>query len=131
MAERRRPRWLALATLLTGVVAFVWLSLEENSLWSVLVLGGACTALSLLHAHYAYALGTRFQRAVRTALIGGLLGGGTALAALCLMFLKTATHAHIVPDYSLEQMLGMAMRVPVWTAAGILLGAAVTLSRQR
>jgi hypothetical protein len=127
MAERRRPRWLALATLLTGVVAFVWLSLEENSLWSVLTLGGACAALGLLHVHYAYALWTRFRRAVRAALIGGLLGGGTALAALCLMFLKTAMHAHIVPDYTLEQMLGMAMRAPAWTAAGILLGAAVTL----
>lgn len=129
MVERRRPRWLALATLLTGAVAFVWLSLEENSLWSVLALGGACAALSLLHAHYGRALWTRFRRPVRAALIGGLLGGGTAFIALCLMFLKTAAHAHIVPDYSLEQMLGMAMRIPVWTAAGILLGTAVTLSQ--
>jgi hypothetical protein len=129
MAERRRPRWLALATLLTGMVVFVWLSLEENSLWSALALGSACTALSLLHAHHAYALWARLRRIVRAALIGGLLGGGTALAALCLMFLKTAAHAHIVPDYSLEQMLGIALRVPVWTAAGVLLGAAVTLFR--
>jgi hypothetical protein len=107
----------------------MWLSLEENSLWSPLALGCACTALSLLHTHYAHALGARFRRAVRAALIGGLLGGGTALASLCLMFLKTATHAHIVPDYSLDQMLGMALRAPIWAAAGILIGAAVTLSR--
>lgn len=131
MPERRRPRWLALATLLTGAVAFVWLSLEENSLRSVLSLGGIGAALSALHLQYAYALWTRFRRPLRAALIGGFIGGGTIIGAVCLMFLKTATHAHIVPDYSLEQMLGMAARLPVWTAAGILLGTAFSLMRPR
>ncbi len=129
VSERERPRWLALLTLLTGVAAFVWLSLEENSLWSVLSLGGAAAVLSVLHMHYAYALWTRFRRGLDAALIGGLIGGGTVSTAACLMFLKTAAHAHIVPDYSLEQMLGMLARLPTWTAAGILLGAAFSLLR--
>ncbi|MFN7209084.1 MAG: hypothetical protein ACK4P1_01665 [Aggregatilineales bacterium] len=131
MSERRRPRWLAPATLLTGVVAFIWLMTEENSLWSVLSLGGAGAALGALHAQHAYALWSRFRRGLRAALIGGFIGGGTILAAVGLMFLKTATHAHLVGDYTLEQMLGMAARLPVWAAAGILLGTAISLFESR
>lgn len=131
MPKRRRPRWLALVTLLTGVVAFVWLMTEENSLWSALSLGGAGAALGALHAQYADALWSRFRRGLRAALIGGFIGGGTILAAVSLMFLKTATHAHLVGDYSLEQMLGMAARLPAWTAAGILLGTAISLFGSR
>ncbi|MCS6871617.1 MAG: hypothetical protein NZ571_09180 [Anaerolineae bacterium] len=131
MTERRRPRWLALVTLLTGVVAFIWLLSEENSLLSVLSLGCMVSALSLLHAHYAYALWTRLGCTLRAALIGGAISSGTIGAAACLMFLKTVIHAHIVPDYSIEQQLGMLMRLPTWTAAGILLGTAFSLVRCR
>jgi ABC-type nitrate/sulfonate/bicarbonate transport system permease component len=120
-----------LLTLMTGISVFVWLSLEENGLWSVLSMGAACALLGALHVHYAHNLWSRLGHSLRFALIGGALGSGTILAATCLMFLKTAAHAHLVPDYSLEQMLSLLARLPTWTAAGILLGAALNLSRSR
>ncbi len=129
--ERRRPRWLALLTLLGGLIAFIWLSLEDNSLLSVLAMGIGTAMLSVTHMLYAYAVLSNLRRRVRYALIGALSGGGAALAAAGLMFLKTAIHAHAVPDYPFASILGMAARTPIWAAAGALLGMAVALIRFR
>ncbi len=127
----KRPRWLALMTLLGGLIVFVWLSLEDNGILSVAVMGVCLALLGVTHMLYAYSVLGRLRRAVRYALIGALSGSGAALAAAGLMFLKTAIHAHAVPDYPLATILGMAARTPIWAAAGVLLGAAAALIRLR
>lgn len=127
----KHPRWLALLTLLSGLITFVWLSLEENGILSVTVMGVCLALLSVTHMLYTYAVFGGLRRGVRYALIGALSGGGAALAAAGLMFLKTAIHAHAVPDYPLATILGMAARTPIWAAAGALLGASAALIRFR
>ncbi|MCE7948444.1 MAG: hypothetical protein DYG88_13555 [Chloroflexi bacterium CFX4] len=128
---RKHPRWLALLTLLSGLVAFGWLSLEENGILSVTAMGVCLALLGVAHMLYAYPVLGRLRHAVRYALIGALSGGGAAFAAAGLMFLKTVIHAHAVPDYPLSTILSMAERTPIWAAAGVLLGVAAALIRSR
>jgi hypothetical protein len=59
----------------------------------------------------------------------GLAGVCGALASVLLMFLKTAWHSHIFPDYPLPMMAAMAARAPAWAAAGAALALALVLWR--
>jgi len=125
-----RPRWLSPLSLLYGVILFIWLTPEDNSVITVTVLGvvGAC----VLAANFVTRSGGRKlpRWAARLALLlgGAGLGAGANAFTVALMFLKTSLHAHISPDYSPALLIAMLQRLPPWTLAGLLLGAALLLA---
>lgn len=65
------------------------------------------------------------------AMIGAIVGLGTAFAAGLLMLVKTGWHAHIFPDYPLGMILDTLRRAPAWAAAGGLFGLGVGFLRFR
>lgn len=121
----RSFRWLIIVW--AGIV-FLWISLEDNHALPVAILG---TGSVLLFA--AYRLLTRLggrtiagaAALVGIPLLGGLVGMASAVGTAALMFLKTAIHAHIFPDYPAAQIIAMLERVPAWAAAGGLVGCGI------
>lgn len=120
-----RSRLLALAY---GLVVFVWLGLEDSALLPVVLLGTGLAALVVVLWVMARVGGrTLSLRGVLVGLVwvGALIGGGASVAITLLMFFKTARHAHVLPDYPVQQMLDMLARTPIWMVAGGLAGLAV------
>jgi hypothetical protein len=54
--------------------------------------------------------------------MGGMVGAGSAALTATFMFLKTAIHSHLYPDYPIGIMLAMLERIPAWGIVGVLLG---------
>ena len=59
----------------------------------------------------------------------GLVGAASAPLIAMLMLFKTASHAHLSPDYPLPILLGTLARLPAWSAAGALGGLGLGLLR--
>jgi hypothetical protein len=117
----RNFRWLVI---LWGGALFFWISLEDRSSLHVAVLG-AGSALILAIVQIAHRFGGRTLSTrtlwVTAPLLGALIGAGGAVATALLMFLKTAIHAHVFPDFPPMQIIAMLERAPAWAGAGILI----------
>lgn len=118
-------RWLAPLTILYGVVIFIWTTPEEQSAVFVALLGAVGGLLFVLHARnrwtwIARRAGHGWWRIVREIVIlPAAVGALGAVWAAVLMFMKTALHNHLVPEYPLPVILSMAARAPVWAVAAI------------
>lgn len=121
-------RWLVIGY---GLAAFLWLGREDTAAWPVAALGLAGGTLLTVwglwpYRHLSLAPGALLAAA---GLAGALAGVCGALASVLLMFVKTAWHSHIFPDYPLPMMAAMAARAPAWAAAGAALALALALWR--
>lgn len=115
-------RWLSIGV---GVAAFSWMSVEDTSTLPVATLG---VLIALCGVSLWLLNQPDWQpSALVLCLTGGLIGALGALVTVVLMFLKTAWHSHITPDYPPLMMLAMLERAPVWALAGLCLGGAVAL----
>jgi hypothetical protein len=108
-----------------GIIVFLWMTPEDNNVLSVTVLGVVGTIIAA--AHFAFRFSGRQVPHLAIIPFGGMIGGGAAVVTAFLMFLKSAAHAHIFPDYPPLLILGMLERVPAWTLAGALVGLAAAL----
>ncbi|MGB1285190.1 MAG: hypothetical protein ACPG7F_01555 [Aggregatilineales bacterium] len=116
---------LRLLSITYGLMLLVWLSTEDNSTLTVALLGTGLAILSVLLwllQHYGGQVFSGRILTVGAIFIGAITGAGAVLATVLLMFLKTAWHSHIFPDYPAQMMLDMLTRLPVWALAGGLLG---------
>ena len=122
----KTPRWLFAITLVYGVMTFLWLSSEDTG-WSVVLFGAG---LSILFALYA---GIRFKGRTVPAWqrTGGLTGAGSAAATILLMLLKIFLHDDPYLAYPVPLMVGIAARLPIWAAAGALVGLALAIQNYR
>ena len=120
--------YLRTATLLWGVYALVWLSLEGNVVADGLLAGWGLALLALWAA--ARRWGGRSVSAGHVAALGAAAGlaWGAALgpAVLLLIAVKTGLHAH-GPEYSAAQLAAVVGQWPLWIGAGALAGAGVGL----
>jgi hypothetical protein len=126
------PRWLSLATLGYGIAAFIWLT-PEDTLWVAVVLGLLGALLAALHLVYRKFGGRRLSERMRflgMIALGAGIGGGTACVTAGLLFLKSAIHAHLFPDYPLTYLLAVLARAPTWALAGGLIGLAAAILLQ-
>ncbi len=118
----RRSRLLALGY---GMIVFVWITLEDNAVWPVSVLGLEL-GLLIMYLTIADKMGGQTFPVRWLPLVGAVSGALTGLAAgigiTGLMFFKNAVHAHIFPDFPPGLMLAMLQRTPTWTAVGALAG---------
>ncbi len=118
LPSRRRLRPFAAAW---GAAAFLWLGPESDAVWPPALLGlGLAALLALRWTADMTAAAPWFAPAA--ALLGGLIGLGTAPAAALLMLFKNALHAHLFPDYPPALILALLARVPAWALAGALAG---------
>lgn len=126
----RAPLWLRLCLTAACIVAFFWLSVEDNHVWPVVLLGSSLTLLGSLQwalSRYGGHTVTSGRGFLGLALFGGIVGAGSSLMTTLLMFFKTAWHSHLYPDYPVPMMTAMLSRMPVWGLAGVLLGLSLAL----
>lgn len=122
---------LRLITIVYGMVAFFWLSVEDNNTWVVTLFGLALAVLlttrtvfqhfsgKIIGSHYIFP---------GFFLVGMLMGLGTSIATIGLMFIKNALHSHLFPDYPLAHMLAILERAPIWGLAGGFLGLSLSFA---
>ena len=123
----RSTRLIALAA---GLITLVWLSLEDQHIGPVLLLGTALavliTSLTTFDKLGGRVIPGRYVPAAG-ALIGAVIGLGASVSTALLMFFKNALHAHVFPDYPPGMILAMLQRGPLWLAAGALAGLGLAL----
>jgi hypothetical protein len=117
-----RARFLLLGY---GLVLFVWMSLEDNGMLTVSLLGAGLATALILYQNFERIGGKELSMRFFFGLTIGLcalIGAVSPLATILLMFFKTAWHGHGFPDYPPELMRDMFFRLPAWALAGGLLG---------
>lgn len=115
-----------LAALIYGALLLGWLSLEDNGVLSVALLGTGLAAWLTYFGVWRFFPQHRLSAPSMIAM--GFVGGaGGALGTTALMFFKTAWHGHLFPDYPFGMMIAMLQRVPVWGGAGAMVGLALWL----
>ena len=116
----RGLKWL---TIVVGVYAVVWLSLE-GAIGQVILLA---VGLALLGAGYLAQrlVGGRELSVSQWLLFAGALGAMAGLTCgllvLALMAIKTGLHGH-GPEFTVSQIERAVAQVPLWTLSGIIAG---------
>jgi hypothetical protein len=108
-----------------GLLLFVWLTPEDNTVWPVALLGIGLALLSAVWLLKRRLGGSAFSARyvpMGGALLGGIVGLGGALACTGLMFFKNALHAHAFWDFPPAMVVAMLTRTPSWALAGGLVG---------
>ena len=108
-----------------GLLLFVWLTPEDNTVWPVALLGVGLALLSMTWLVRRHLGGSAFSARyvpMGGALLGGTVGLGGALACAGLMFFKNALHAHAFWDFPPAMVVAMLTRAPNWALAGGLVG---------
>ncbi|MAU13073.1 MAG: hypothetical protein CL607_24865 [Anaerolineaceae bacterium] len=114
-----------LFSLMVGGLLFIWLTLEDTQLPPIILLSLLATSLWLLNPllqRFASQAISPVKFILAIALLSALIGAGTVILTTIMMFLKTAWHSHLFPDYPAPMMFAMLQRLPLWTVAGLLLG---------
>jgi len=119
-----------LAWILTGLLGAAWIGFEDRGLAAVTPLAWMISISALLTAR---ARRSRREPILRPADLRWWLLAGAAAGALAgpiealLILLKVGLHAHPVPDFATADVVAVLGRIPIWTAAGALLGASAAL----
>lgn len=118
-----RAVWAAI-----GLSLFIWIGFEDSSTVTVLLLASLLTfAIAISLVGRSRTLNKSISappRGLRHVLAGMLVGGAVGPSAVLLMVIKNGLHGHYPADFSAQQVLGVALRTPVWALAGGLLGLA-------
>ncbi len=121
-------RRLRLMTMGYGLLLFIWLTPEDNTVWPVTLIGLGLALLSviwLIQRRFGGSVFSAKYVPMSGALLGGIIGLGGALAAAGLMFFKNALHAHVFWDFPPGMVVAMLTRAPSWALAGGLAGLAI------
>jgi len=118
MVRFRYRRLSRAAWILTGLLGLAWIGVEDRGLTAVITLAWMIALSSLL---------TVRARRGSWVLQGAAAGVLVAPIAAVLILLKVGLHAHPLPDFSSNQVASLLARMPVWAAAGGILGAGAAL----
>lgn len=111
---------------LYGLALFFWIGQEDTTLAPVLALGAGLPALLMFRYFMRSNLPAR-RAHLTLGMVGLLAGGAVPLVTSLLIALKVALHSHTHPDYAPAVVLDLLSRLPLWAAAGLLLGLALAL----
>lgn len=125
------PRRARLFALTVGIMVFLWLGIEDNSVFPAAVMSLLST-VTMLALWLSRKLGGKTLSARRllsgAALVGALGGLGTSAAGAALMLFKNGVHSHVHPDYPLGLIVEILQRAPLWALAGSLTGLGLALA---
>ncbi len=113
-------KWISVLWALT---AAAWAVLE-GGFWQTILLGVLSCVVLLGHLVKRFLAGKTLAFGVWlavTAVLGTLLGLGSALLILLFMAIKTGLHAH-GPEFSGQEVTWVLQQMPLWTLAGLLGG---------
>ena len=110
---------------ISGLLWFIWLSYEDRSLTSVMLVAAAILMAASLTIFYR----SIWQRDLPgsrgffwIALLGLVAGLSMSLLTVGLLVVKISLHNHSVPDFSVLDMVSVLSRIPIWGIVGLLSG---------
>ena len=113
-------KWL---TVLWALYAVIW-ALLEGGLWPTVLLAVLSGLVILGYLTNRVLSGRKMAFGIwllLAAVLGALLGLGSALLTVGLMAVKTGLHAH-GPEFSALEINWVIQQIPLWTLAGLLAG---------
>jgi hypothetical protein len=127
-SKSRLPLAFRWATIVWGLITFIWLPFEDTTIIFLLLLSASWCVL------LAGWLTIRFSQAtklINSLFIGALCGLLIFPTALLLALLKAGLHDHGFLDFSTTQLIGIARSTPIWVIIGLLISAAFHYLRSR
>ena len=121
----RRISWAV-----AGLMSFIWIGIEDrSSIPMIIVATGLVIAIGLTLYEWA---AQRTRPTDRSTLwvatgLGALSGLLVPITTVILMLVKTSLHNHVVPDFSVDDVVAVFFRTPIWVMAGLLIGLALGL----
>jgi hypothetical protein len=128
IGNRRLELRLGLVSLL--VLWFVWIGIEDSSLFTVLLMSAAllsAAAVAVFVKLNERPSQSKRLRFVSILLIGLACGMLITPTAVLLMAIKTSLHNHIVPDFTRRDIVDVLERTPAWVLGALLLSTAGAL----
>lgn len=113
-----------------GLILMMWLTLEENTVWIVSILGmGLAYGLVWLVIRGQWAGRTLpAQTWLWGGILLGIVGGlGSVLMTTLLMLMKNAQHSHASLDFPSEVVAGLWEITPYWILAGLVFNTGLVL----
>ena len=120
---QRRIRILAL---ILGILIFVWLPFEDTTLRWLILLAIAICAWGAARLLIGFPSSTRIGVWIYP-ISGALAGIAVAPTAIVLMIIKSGSHGHGTADFTIDQVVTLILRTPVWVISGILIGLGILL----
>lgn len=110
-----------MAALALGILGIFWVPVEDlNDHYAVLFAAAICT---LMAARWVVSVSAQKRpRFIFYIIIGLLAGLAVSPLAVLLMAFKIGLHGHPVPDFTFAQITAVALRTPIWTMGGGLIG---------
>jgi hypothetical protein len=112
---------------IAGVFWFLWLAYEDQGQSAVLLVSMLITIASgvtLLGRWLGVEEMSRKSVLIRSAMTGLGSGGAVGPFAAILITVKVALHAHPQADFTIEDVIQVLERIPIWAGAGLLVGLA-------
>lgn len=117
--------YIRMLSALLGLIIVFWMSLEDDRILSVTLLGVSGAVLIALNALAQRQGGRQFSAnmgILRLMLWGALTGLLANIATVMLMFFKNSWHGHAYLDYPLSLMGATLTLIPYWMLAGAFVG---------
>lgn len=119
-----------IAWAVAGLVWFFWIGYEDRGLVAVLIVSAVIAVPVGIEAYdrLRVKLGVSFrQSALRGALTGTLSGALVGIIAILISLMKVSLHQHVIPDFSIGDILTLLNRIPVWSIGGLLIGLSLAM----
>lgn len=122
--------YIRMLSVALGLIIVFWMSLEDDRVLSVALLGISGMVLVVLNVitqrqgGRVYSAGAGILRLLLWGCLTGMLAN---LATVTLMFFKNAWHGHVYLDYPLPLMGATLTLVPYWMLAGAFVGLGLVL----
>jgi hypothetical protein len=105
----------------TGILVLVWLSIENDSLFLLIIISALTTTLGMI-VLLSRSSRPALERWYAYPLVGAVTGLLIIPVALVLVLVKIGLHNHPLPDFSPEQVHALLRLTPVSILAGFLTG---------
>ena len=112
---------IRLSAIILGISILCWLTIEEKSEILTILLATIISAWLVAALLLRYKYRSTFP-IIKFILAGILVGAIITPLILFLMVFKTGLHAHLIPDYSNEQIHSVINRTPIWVISGFFIG---------
>jgi hypothetical protein len=119
-------RRLRIFALILGASIFLWLPFEDTSRYWVILFAILICCWGSARFLVAYSGSSRFGLWIYP-LCGALGGAAVTPTAIVLMIVKNGLHAHGPPDFTLDHIVSVILRTPVWLVGGSLIGTGIGL----
>jgi hypothetical protein len=127
-AQAAPSRYQKISWAIAGLLSFIWIGVEDRTNRPVIIIA---VTLAIAIGLTLYNRMVQDERSGERSLLWVTIGVGfisgllVPIAAVILMLVKTSLHSHVVPDFSVDDVIAVLLRTPVWVISGLMIGAAI------